>query len=95
MLRKCLVRNPRERISITELLAHSYVQIQSHTRTEEQVQRGATEEMKRILGQLIGLNSPNSICRAAKSLYDQCSSGKSLDLTTIDQQTNQNTWTMK
>ncbi|XP_069830784.1 dual specificity protein kinase TTK [Dendropsophus ebraccatus] len=87
VLRKCLVRNPKERISIAELLAHPYVQIQPHTRTEEQVQKGTTEEMKRILGQLIGLNSPNSICRAAKSLYDQCSSGKSLDLTTISKQT--------
>ncbi|XP_066461007.1 dual specificity protein kinase TTK [Eleutherodactylus coqui] len=91
VLRKCLVRNPKERISITELLAHQYVQIQPHARTEEQVQKGTTEEMKRILGQLIGLNSPNSICRAAKSLYDQCNSGKSLDLTTISKRTNQNT----
>ncbi|KAM3930751.1 dual specificity protein kinase TTK [Leptodactylus fuscus] len=95
VLRKCLVRNPKERISIPELLTHPYVQIQPHTRTEEQVQKGTTEEMKRILGQLIGLNSPNSISRAAKSLYDQCNSGKSLDLTTIGKQTNQSTWTMK
>ncbi|KAG8582084.1 hypothetical protein GDO81_007912 [Engystomops pustulosus] len=97
VLRKCLVRNPRERISIAELLTHPYVQIQPHANkvTEEQVQKGTTEEMKRILGQLIGLNSPNSICRAAKSLYDQCNSGKSLDLSTISKQTNQGTWTMK
>ncbi|XP_075718176.1 dual specificity protein kinase TTK isoform X2 [Rhinoderma darwinii] len=95
VLRKCLVRNPKERISIAELLAHPYVQIQPHTQTEEQVQKGNTEEMKRILGQLIGLNSPNSICRAAKNLYDQCNSGKSLDLTAIGKQTSQNTWTMK
>ncbi|XP_056421922.1 dual specificity protein kinase TTK isoform X2 [Hyla sarda] len=95
VLRKCLVRNPKERISIAELLAHPYVQIQPQTRPEEQVQKGTSEEMKRILGQLIGLNSPNSICRAAKSLYDQCNSGKSLDLTTISKETNQNTWTMK
>ncbi|XP_044146519.1 dual specificity protein kinase TTK isoform X2 [Bufo gargarizans] len=94
VLRKCLLRNPKERISITELLAHPYVQLQPHTRTE-QVQKGATEEMKRILGQLIGLNSPNSICRAAKSLYDQCSSGKSLDLTTFSERTDQNSRTMK
>ncbi|XP_040284621.1 LOW QUALITY PROTEIN: dual specificity protein kinase TTK [Bufo bufo] len=51
VLRKCLVRNPKERISIAELLAHPYVQLQPQTRTEEQVQKGATEEMKRILGQ--------------------------------------------
>ncbi|XP_069582554.1 dual specificity protein kinase TTK [Ranitomeya imitator] len=95
VLRKCLVRNPKTRISIAELLGHPYVQIQPHTRTEDQVQKGTTEEMKRILGQLIGLNSPNSICRAAKSLYDQCSSGQSLDLSTIRKPTNQNSQTMK
>ncbi|KAM4042392.1 dual specificity protein kinase TTK isoform 2-T2 [Anomaloglossus baeobatrachus] len=95
VLRRCLVRNPKARISISELLGHPYVQIQPHTRTEDQIQKGTTEEMKRILGQLIGLNSPNSICRAAKSLYDQCNSGQSLDFTTIKKQTNQNSRPMK
>ncbi|XP_075058789.1 dual specificity protein kinase TTK [Mixophyes fleayi] len=95
VLKKCLVRNPKERISIAELLVHPYVHIPSQSRTDKQVQKGSTEEMKRILGQLIGLNSPNSISRAAKNLYDQCNSGKDLDLSTIGKQTNQNTWTMK
>ncbi|XP_068137637.1 dual specificity protein kinase TTK [Hyperolius riggenbachi] len=82
VLRKCLVRNPKERISIAELLVHPYVQIQPHPRRDE-VQKDAAEEMKRVLGTLIGLNSPNSISRAAKNLYEQCSRGKSLDLSSI------------
>ncbi|KAG8444846.1 hypothetical protein GDO86_009848 [Hymenochirus boettgeri] len=95
VLRKCLVRNPKERISIAELLVHPYVQIQSHTQPEEPVQRDTTEEMKRILGQLIGLNSPNSISRAAKNLYDQFNSGKNLDLSALGKTVNQSTRTMK
>lgn len=78
VLKKCLVRNPKCRISIAELLVHPYVQIQSYS--EQQMTRGASEEVKRILGQLIGLNSPNSISRAARTLYEQCDSGRSLDV---------------
>ncbi|MEE6476413.1 hypothetical protein FKM82_011068 [Ascaphus truei] len=92
---KCLVRSPKQRISIADLLIHPYVQIQVPSQTDEEMQKGTTAEMKRILGQLIGLNSPNSISRAARSLYDQCNSGKSLDLCTIAKPVNQNTWSMK
>ncbi|NP_001082090.1 TTK protein kinase S homeolog [Xenopus laevis] len=95
VLRKCLVRNPKERISIAELLVHPYVQIQPHTQPDQQVQKETTEEMKRILGQLIGLNSPNSISRAAKNLYDQFNSGRSLDLSTLGTTVSQNTRTTK
>ncbi|CAI9588788.1 unnamed protein product [Staurois parvus] len=94
VLKKCLVRNPKERISITELLVHPYVQIQPHPQTD-QVRNDAAEEMKRILGQLIGLNSPNSISRAAKSLYEQYSSGKGLDSGPAGKETSQNTWATK
>nr|DBA26449.1 TPA: hypothetical protein GDO54_010705 [Pyxicephalus adspersus] len=94
VLKKCLVRNPKERISIAELLVHPYVQIQPQPRTD-QLRNDATEEMKRVLGQLIELNSPNSISRAAKSLYAQYSRGKNLDLSTASKQTSQNTWTTK
>ncbi|CAH2249095.1 dual specificity kinase TTK [Pelobates cultripes] len=90
VLRKCLLRNPKERISVAELLVHPYVQL-----PDEKVQKGANEEMKRILGELIGLNSPNSISRAARQLYDQCNSGTGLDISAFGKQANQNTWTMK
>uniref|UniRef100_A0A8D0GM18 Dual specificity protein kinase TTK n=1 Tax=Sphenodon punctatus TaxID=8508 RepID=A0A8D0GM18_SPHPU len=63
VLKRCLIRNPKQRISISELLTHPYVHIQAHLQTDT---NGTTEEMKRILGQLIGLNSPNSISRAAR-----------------------------
>ncbi|XP_018408209.1 PREDICTED: dual specificity protein kinase TTK [Nanorana parkeri] len=92
VLKKCLMRNPKERISIAELLVHPYVQIQSRT---DHIRNDAAEEMKRVLGQLIGLNSPNSISRAAKSLYEQYNSGKGFDLSTDGNQTSQNTWTTK
>uniref|UniRef100_A0A8C5PT84 Dual specificity protein kinase TTK n=1 Tax=Leptobrachium leishanense TaxID=445787 RepID=A0A8C5PT84_9ANUR len=90
VLRKCLLRNPKERISIAELLVHAYVKL-----PEDKGQKSANEEMKRILGELVGLNSPNSISRAARRLYDQCNSGKGLDLSTIGKLSSQNTWNMK
>ncbi|XP_015265538.1 PREDICTED: dual specificity protein kinase TTK [Gekko japonicus] len=78
VLKRCLVRNPKERISVSELLSHPYVHIHANSQTGDT--KGTTEEMKRILGHLIGLNSPNSITRAARTLYEQCSSGEGLDV---------------
>ncbi|KAF3831724.1 hypothetical protein GH733_000536, partial [Mirounga leonina] len=63
VLKCCLIRDPKQRISIPELLAHPYVQIQTHP--GNQMAKGTTEEMKYVLGQLVGLNSPNSILKAA------------------------------
>uniref|UniRef100_A0A8D2AXA4 Dual specificity protein kinase TTK n=1 Tax=Sciurus vulgaris TaxID=55149 RepID=A0A8D2AXA4_SCIVU len=77
VLKCCLVRDPKQRISIPELLAHPYVQIQIHP--GNQIAKGATDEMKYVLGQLVGLNSPNSILKAAKTLYERYSSGESHD----------------
>ncbi|XP_014715244.1 dual specificity protein kinase TTK isoform X1 [Equus asinus] len=73
VLKCCLIRDPKQRISIPELLAHPYVQIQTHP--GNQMTKGTTEEMKHVLGQLVGLNSPNSILKAAKTLYEHYSSG--------------------
>ncbi|XP_030123358.4 dual specificity protein kinase TTK [Taeniopygia guttata] len=95
VLKRCLVRNPKERISVSELLVHPYVQIQSHCQTGVPNAKGATEEMKRILGQLVGLNSPNSISRAARTLYEQCNSGKTLDVSAFAKPGSQKTWTTK
>ncbi|XP_035153593.2 dual specificity protein kinase TTK isoform X4 [Callithrix jacchus] len=75
VLKCCLIRDPKQRISIPELLAHAYVQIQTHP--GKQIAKGTTEEMKYVLGQLVGLNSPNSILKAAKTLYEQYSGGES------------------
>uniref|UniRef100_A0A8C5UNL7 TTK protein kinase n=1 Tax=Microcebus murinus TaxID=30608 RepID=A0A8C5UNL7_MICMU len=44
-----------------------------------QMAKGTTEEMKYVLGQLVGLNSPNSILKAAKTLYEHYSGGESHD----------------
>ncbi|XP_049752007.1 dual specificity protein kinase TTK isoform X2 [Elephas maximus indicus] len=77
VLKCCLIRDPKQRISIPELLVHPYVQIQTHP--GNQVGKGNTEEMKYVLGQLVDLNSPNSILKAARTLYEQYSSGKSHD----------------
>ncbi|XP_058590527.1 dual specificity protein kinase TTK isoform X3 [Neofelis nebulosa] len=77
VLKCCLIRDPKQRISIPELLVHPYVQIQTHP--GNQMAKGTTEEMKYVLGQLVGLNSPNSILKAAKTLYDRYSSGEGHD----------------
>uniref|UniRef100_A0A8C8BU15 Dual specificity protein kinase TTK n=2 Tax=Strigidae TaxID=30459 RepID=A0A8C8BU15_9STRI len=90
VLKHCLIRNPKQRISVSELLVHPYVQIQSVPHA-----KGTTEEMKRILGQLVGLNSPNSISRAARTLYEQCNSGKSLDVSAFSKPGSQKSWTTK
>ncbi|XP_034503986.1 dual specificity protein kinase TTK isoform X5 [Ailuropoda melanoleuca] len=78
VLKCCLIRDPKQRISIPELLEHPYVQIQTHP-AGNQMAKGTTEEMKYVLGQLVGLNSPNSILKAAKTLYDHYSSGERHD----------------
>ncbi|XP_010143589.1 PREDICTED: dual specificity protein kinase TTK, partial [Buceros rhinoceros silvestris] len=95
VLKRCLIRNPKQRISVSELLVHPYVQIQSHCQTGVPNAKGTTEEMKRILGQLVGLNSPNSISRAARTLYEQCNSGKSLDVSAFAKPGSQKSWTTK
>ncbi|XP_009863867.1 PREDICTED: dual specificity protein kinase TTK, partial [Apaloderma vittatum] len=95
VLKRCLIRNPKQRISVSELLVHPYVQIQSNCQTGVPNAKGTTEEMKRILGQLVGLNSPNSISRAARTLYEQCSSGKSLDVSAFAKPGSQKSWTTK
>ncbi|XP_040596011.1 dual specificity protein kinase TTK isoform X2 [Mesocricetus auratus] len=77
VLKRCLVRDPKERISISELLTHPYVQIQPHPGS--QMAREATDEMKYVLGQLVGLNSPNSILKAAKTLYERYNCAESRD----------------
>uniref|UniRef100_A0A8C8U263 Ttk protein kinase n=1 Tax=Peromyscus maniculatus bairdii TaxID=230844 RepID=A0A8C8U263_PERMB len=84
VLKCCLVRDPKQRISIPELLAHPYVQIQPHPGT--QMARETTDEMKYVLGQLVGLNSPNSILKAAKTLYERynCESQDSSSSKTFD-----------
>uniref|UniRef100_A0A8C0KIQ6 Dual specificity protein kinase TTK n=1 Tax=Canis lupus dingo TaxID=286419 RepID=A0A8C0KIQ6_CANLU len=92
VLKCCLIRDPKQRISIPDLLAHPYVQIQTHP--GNQMAKGTTEEMKYVLGQLVGLNSPNSILKAAKTLYDRYSSGESHD-SSSSSKTFENKWEKK
>nr|XP_045016884.1 dual specificity protein kinase TTK isoform X2 [Jaculus jaculus] len=91
VLKCCLIRDPKQRISIPELLAHPYVQIQTHPGT--QVAKGTTDEMKYVLGQLVGLNSPNSILKAAKTLYERYSCGESHDFSSS--KTSEKQWERK
>nr|XP_055185495.1 dual specificity protein kinase TTK isoform X1 [Nyctereutes procyonoides] len=92
VLKCCLIRDPKQRISIPDLLVHPYVQIQTHP--GNQMVKGTTEEMKYVLGQLVGLNSPNSILKAAKTLYDRYSSGESHD-SSSSSKTFENKWEKK
>uniref|UniRef100_A0A8D0DVK5 Dual specificity protein kinase TTK n=1 Tax=Salvator merianae TaxID=96440 RepID=A0A8D0DVK5_SALMN len=89
VLKSCLVRNPKQRISVSELLVHPYVHIQASSQTEHSSTRGTSEEIRNILGHLIGLNSPNSISRAARTLYEQCNNGRCLDVSSIANPENQ------
>ncbi|CAK6954237.1 dual specificity protein kinase Ttk [Scomber scombrus] len=76
VLKRCLVRNPRERVSITELLEHPYLQLKPQASPKPE--RNA--DLQRILTDLAALQSPNSIIRAANNLAKMCSSGRKLDV---------------
>nr|XP_046256416.1 dual specificity protein kinase Ttk isoform X2 [Scatophagus argus] len=78
VLKRCLVRNPRERISIAELLEHPYLQLKPQASPEPE--RPCNSDLKKILTDLAALQSPNSIIRAANNLAKMCSSGRKLDV---------------
>ncbi|XP_054638825.1 dual specificity protein kinase Ttk [Dunckerocampus dactyliophorus] len=78
VLKRCLVRNPRERVSIAELLEHPYLQLKPQLSPEPG--RQCNNDLKKILTDLAALQSPNSIIRAANNLAKMCSSGKKLDV---------------
>ncbi|XP_035527570.1 dual specificity protein kinase Ttk [Morone saxatilis] len=78
VLKRCLVRNPRERISIAELLEHPYLQMKPQGSPEPE--RPCNSDLKKILTDLAALQSPNSIIRAANNLAKMCNSGRKLDV---------------
>uniref|UniRef100_A0AAQ4R6R0 Dual specificity protein kinase TTK n=1 Tax=Gasterosteus aculeatus aculeatus TaxID=481459 RepID=A0AAQ4R6R0_GASAC len=78
VLKRCLVRNPRERISIAELLEHPYLQLKNQTTPGPE--RCSNGDLQRILTDLAALQSPKSIVRAANNLARMCSSGRKLDV---------------
>lgn len=78
VLKRCLVRNPRERISIAELLEHPYLQLKPQASPEPE--RPCNSDLRKILTDLAALQSPNSIIRAANNLAKMCSSGRKLDV---------------
>uniref|UniRef100_A0AAV2MBC7 Protein kinase domain-containing protein n=1 Tax=Knipowitschia caucasica TaxID=637954 RepID=A0AAV2MBC7_KNICA len=78
VLKRCLVRNPRERISIAELLEHPYLQLKPHASPVPE--RPCNPDLQKILTDLSALHSPNSIVRAANNLARMCSSGRKLDV---------------
>ncbi|CAJ1061976.1 dual specificity protein kinase Ttk [Xyrichtys novacula] len=78
VLKRCLVRNPKERISIAELLEHPYLQLKPQAAPEPEPT--CNTDLKRILTDLAALQSPNSIIRAANNLAKMCSSGRKLDV---------------
>nr|XP_055067999.1 dual specificity protein kinase Ttk isoform X2 [Misgurnus anguillicaudatus] len=89
VLKRCLVRNPRERISIAELLDHPYLQLQLQPQPESEP---CNSDLKRILNELAALQSPNSIARAASNLARMCNSGKKLDVSECVKTTSQTLW---
>uniref|UniRef100_A0A9J7ZAT3 Ttk protein kinase n=1 Tax=Cyprinus carpio carpio TaxID=630221 RepID=A0A9J7ZAT3_CYPCA len=87
VLKRCLVRNPRERISISELLDHPYLQLQPQPEPE-----ACAGDLKRILNELAALQSPNSIARAASNLARMCNSGRKLDVSECVKTSSQTLW---
>ncbi|XP_028834587.1 dual specificity protein kinase Ttk isoform X2 [Denticeps clupeoides] len=92
VLTRCLVRNPKERISIAELLEHPYLQIQPQQQPEPA--QPCSGDLKRILNELAALQSPNSIARAASNLAKMCNSGKKLDISECVKTSSQTSWKM-
>uniref|UniRef100_A0A8C1P592 Ttk protein kinase n=2 Tax=Cyprinus carpio TaxID=7962 RepID=A0A8C1P592_CYPCA len=88
VLKRCLVRNPRERISISELLDHPYLQLQPQPEPAE----ACAGDLKRILNELAALQSPNSIARAASNLARMCNSGRKLDVSECVKTSSQTLW---
>ncbi|XP_051880710.1 dual specificity protein kinase Ttk isoform X2 [Pristis pectinata] len=80
VLKKCLLRNPKERISIAALLDHPYVHLQVQQQSVMEPNKESRKEMHHILSQLVALNSPNSITRATRALWEQCNNGHDLDV---------------
>ncbi|KAM9724248.1 dual specificity protein kinase Ttk isoform 1-T1 [Menidia menidia] len=78
VLKRCLVRNPRERISIGELLDHPYLQLNPQASPKQEAP--SNSDLRRILTDLAALQSPNSIIRAANNLAKMCNSGRKLDV---------------
>ncbi|XP_075868717.1 dual specificity protein kinase Ttk isoform X2 [Nelusetta ayraudi] len=78
VLKKCLVRNPKERISIAELLEHPYLHLKPQASPEPE--RPCNSDLRKILTDLAALQSPNSIVRAANNLAKMCKSGRKLDV---------------
>ncbi|KAJ7985109.1 hypothetical protein DPEC_G00348670 [Dallia pectoralis] len=91
VLKRCLVRNPRERISIAELLEHSYLRIQSE-QTPRLPEPTSNNDLKRILNELAALQSPRSIARAANNLAAMCNSGRKLDVEGCVKSSSQLNW---
>ncbi|XP_077383063.1 dual specificity protein kinase Ttk isoform X2 [Festucalex cinctus] len=79
VLKRCLVRNPKKRISIAELLEHPYLQLKPQGSPEPERQ-SCNSDLKKILTDLAALQSPNTIIRAANNLARMCNSGRKLDV---------------
>uniref|UniRef100_A0A8C2AS82 Dual specificity protein kinase TTK n=1 Tax=Cyprinus carpio TaxID=7962 RepID=A0A8C2AS82_CYPCA len=91
VLKRCLVRNPRERISISELLDHPYLQLQPQPEPGTDY-KACAGDLKRILNELAALQSPNSIARAASNLARMCNSGRKLDVSECVKTSSQTLW---
>uniref|UniRef100_A0AAR2KFP4 Protein kinase domain-containing protein n=1 Tax=Pygocentrus nattereri TaxID=42514 RepID=A0AAR2KFP4_PYGNA len=89
VLKRCLIRNPKERISIADLLDHPYLRLQPQKPPEQET---CNSDLKRILNELAALESPNSIARAASNLAKMCNSGKKLDVSECVKNSSQSMW---
>ncbi|XP_070569136.1 dual specificity protein kinase TTK-like isoform X2 [Ptychodera flava] len=78
VLKKCLLRDPKERPSIQELLEHPYLQSPQSALSMVNVE----QQFKNLLSQLTQ-NSPNSINVMSRSLMAQMQAGGNVDLSSV------------
>ncbi|XP_038059332.1 dual specificity protein kinase TTK-like isoform X2 [Patiria miniata] len=85
LLKKCLIRDPRERPSIPELRKHPYFLSEAAPVQEEASKPNLTEEhLKSLISQLshAQINSPTSITAVTRTLMEQLQSGQQFDIST-------------
>ncbi|XP_078256364.1 dual specificity protein kinase Ttk [Rhinoraja longicauda] len=89
VLKKCLARNPKERLSIVALLDHPYVHLQVQPQSVMEPNEKSRKDVHHVLSQLVALNSPNSIVRATRALWEQYNNGRDLDASAVMKQSQQ------
>ncbi|XP_023930258.1 dual specificity protein kinase Ttk-like isoform X2 [Lingula anatina] len=84
VLKKCLIRDPKDRPSIEDLLAHPYLRKVEENTVPSSCSH-TEESLQRVILQLsqANVNSPRSLSAISKGLLAQLQSGKELDVSSL------------